>query len=216
MSTNWGRALAVHIVDVSYAYGRAIALQRINLSIQPGEHVAIIGSNGSGKSTLIRVILGLLEPQQGQIIIDGRVNTPAHRQYVHQAIAWMPQRQSTGQFPLLVNELWQSSRNLSAALEFAHHLEVHHLQQQPLHTLSGGQLQRVFLARALASLAGGSGVLLADEPTAALDFAGQSVVAEFIHRIPSTVIVVTHDRSMVQRCSRVLEMAGGQLREVNP
>lgn len=216
MSMTWGQALAVRLVDVSYAYGRTIALNRVNLTIHAGEHVAIIGSNGSGKSTLIRVILGLLEQQHGQVYINGTPNTKAHRQYTHHAIAWMPQRQSTGHFPLLVHELWQSSRNPTATTEFAMQLEVEHLRLQPLHTLSGGQLQRVFLVRALASLAGGSGILLADEPTAALDFAGQAVVSEFIHHIPSTVIVVTHDRNMIQRCPRVLEMAGGQLREVTP
>jgi zinc transport system ATP-binding protein len=88
------------------------------------------------------------------------------------------------------------------------------LIERPLHALSGGQLQRVFLARALGSLAGGAGLLLADEPTAALDFDGQAAVAEALRELPATVLVVTHDRAMADRCQRVVEMAGGQLREV--
>jgi ABC-type lipoprotein export system ATPase subunit len=87
---------------------------------------------------------------------------------------------------------------------------------RPLHALSGGQLQRVFLARALGSLAAGAGLLLADEPTAALDFDGQVKVAEVLRTLPATMLVVTHDRTMAARCDRVMEMAGGRLREVKP
>jgi zinc transport system ATP-binding protein len=215
MSITWSEAHTIHIDNVSFAYHKTIALDRITLHIKAGEHVAVVGSNGSGKSTLIRVILGLLDPQQGDIRINGIANIRPNRRQIQQAIAWIPQRQAVGTFPLLVHELWQSSRNPTAARSIAQQFEVDHLLQRSLHTLSGGQLQRVFLVRALASLAGGSGVLLADEPTSALDFVGQSVVAEFLHQIPSTVLVVTHDRHMMQRCHRVIEMAGGQIREVN-
>lgn len=58
------------------------------------------------------------------------------------------------------------------------------------------------------------GVLLADEPTAALDFAGQEEAAEVLTTLPVTVLVVTHDRAMAARCDRTLEMAAGRLREV--
>ena len=90
------------------------------------------------------------------------------------------------------------------------------LADRPLHALSGGQLQRVFLARALGSIAGGAGLLLADEPTAALDFGGQAAVATVIAAQQVTVLVVTHDRTMASHCGRVIEMANGRAREVTP
>ena len=86
---------------------------------------------------------------------------------------------------------------------------------RPLHALSGGQLQRVFLARAVGGLAGGASLLLADEPTAALDFDGQIKVAEILQSLPSSALIVTHDRKMADRCHRVVEMAGGRLREIS-
>lgn len=63
-------------------------------------------------------------------------------------------------------------------------------------------------------IAAGAGVLLADEPTAALDFAGQADAARLLTSLPVTVLVVTHDRAVVNRCERVLEMAAGNLREI--
>lgn len=81
-------------------------------------------------------------------------------------------------------------------------------------TLSGGQLQRMYLARAIGCVAAGAQVLLADEPTAALDFAGQEEAADVLTGLPVTLVVVTHDRALAERCDRVLEMAAGRLREV--
>ncbi|PWS40500.1 ABC transporter, partial [Streptomyces sp. ZEA17I] len=93
-------------------------------------------------------------------------------------------------------------------------LGVGDLADRPLHTLSGGQLQRMYLARAIGCVAAGARVLLADEPTAALDFDGQEEAADVLTSLPVTLVVVTHDRALANRCDRVLEMAAGRLREV--
>jgi ABC-type glutathione transport system ATPase component len=79
--------------------------------------------------------------------------------------------------------------------------------------LSGGQLQRAYLARAIGQLSAGAQVLLADEPTSALDFAGQEVVAELLAGLEVTRLVISHDIAVVERAGRTLEMAGGRLRE---
>jgi zinc transport system ATP-binding protein len=129
-------------------------------------------------------------------------------------VAWIPQRQSAGRFPLLAEELLASSGDLPAATAAAEALGVAELRRRPLDTLSGGQLQRMYLARAMGCIGAGAGLLLADEPTAALDFAGQADAAELLTSLPVTVLVVTHDRAVVQRCERVLEMAAGRLREI--
>lgn len=197
------------------AFGPTRVVDGVRLCLQPGEHVALIGSNGSGKTTLLRAILGLHPVSAGRMTLDGKeVVSPADWRAHRQRITWMPQRQATGQFPLLVRELLASSASATTAIASAHELGVSQLLPRPLHALSGGQLQRVFLARALGSLAGGAGLLLADEPTAALDFDGQAQVAEVLRGLPATMLVVTHDRAMAARCHRVAEMAGGRLREV--
>jgi ABC-type Mn2+/Zn2+ transport system ATPase subunit len=200
---------------VTCAFGSLRVVDDVHLEIQPGEHVALIGSNGSGKTTLLRAILGLHPLGSGRILLNASDAVTAADWKARRArIAWMPQRQATGQFPLLVHELLDSSSSPKSAYLHAQELGVGDLLHRPLHSLSGGQLQRVFLARALGSLDGGAGLLLADEPTAALDFDGQVKVAEVLRGLSATVLVVTHDRAMAERSQRVVEMAGGRLREV--
>lgn len=209
-------AASLALDGVVCTFGALRAVDHVNLQLEPGTHVALIGSNGSGKTTLLRAILGLHPLAAGRILVDGQEALSTNAWLTRRRrIAWMPQRQATGQFPLLVRELLASSLAPGVALESANRLGVGRLLLKPLSALSGGQLQRVFLARALGSLAGGAGLLLADEPTAALDFDGQAQVAEILQQVKATVLVVTHDRAMVSRCQRVLEMAGGQLREVS-
>jgi ABC-type lipoprotein export system ATPase subunit len=96
--------------------------------------------------------------------------------------------------------------------ERAEQLGVASLLQQSVATLSGGQLQRCYIARALMQIDNGASVLLADEPTSALDFEGQATVAEILASTPATLIVVTHEREMASRCDRAYEMAGGHIR----
>lgn len=212
-----GKAVQVELQRVSCWHGRNQVVNNVALTLQAGEHVALLGSNGSGKSTLLRAILGLHQPVCGQIMLDGEIAvTAAQWQQRRTRIAYMPQRQATGHFPLLVHELLASSGQPAAAQAAASELGVWQFAQRPLHSLSGGQLQRAFLARAMGMLAGAAGLLLADEPTAALDFAGQAAIAEQMAALPATVLVVTHDRAVAARCHRTVEMAGGQLRAVQP
>ena len=173
------------------------------------------GANGSGKTTLLRAALGLHPLSGGSVSVAGAsASTAAGWTTRRREVAWVPQRLTAGRFPLLVRELLARGGNLPAAAEGAQRLGVDSLADRPLHTLSGGQLQRVFLARALGAVADGARVLLADEPTAALDFAGQEQVARLLAGLPVTVIVVSHDRAMSTACDRVAEMAAGRLRLV--
>lgn len=210
-----GQPAKLEITTVSCWHGPNKVVDEVSLTLQPGEHIALIGGNGSGKSTLLRSILGLHNQVRGQITLDGEVaQSNAQWQRRRTRIAYMPQRQVTGHFPLLVQELLASSGRMDEARTAAEVLNVWQFAQRPLHSLSGGQLQRAFLARAMGMLAGEAGLLIADEPTAALDFAGQAAIAEQLAGLPATVLVVTHDRAVAARCERTVEMAGGQVREV--
>ncbi|MEU5017725.1 ABC transporter ATP-binding protein [Streptomyces angustmyceticus] len=187
----------------------------VDLDIAAGERVALTGTNGSGKTTLLRAVLGLHRQTGGEILVGGRGHrTAAERSWRRRACAWIPQRPAAGRFPLLAGELLASSGAPAQAALAAERLGVGALSGRPLSSLSGGQLQRMHLARAVGCVAAGAGVLLADEPTAALDFAGQEEAAEVLTTLPVTVVVVTHDRAMAARCDRTLEMAAGALREV--
>ncbi|MEN8651906.1 ATP-binding cassette domain-containing protein [Streptomyces sp. 21So2-11] len=207
--------LDVRMREVVCRHGRVEAVTDVDLVIAAGERVALTGTNGSGKTTLLRAVLGLHRQFTGSILVGGRdTRSPAEWAWRRQACAWVPQKPAAGRFPLLGEELLASSAAPREAVAAATRLGVGPLTQRPLHTLSGGQLQRMYLARAIGCVAAGAEVLLADEPTAALDFSGQEEAAEVLTSLPVTLVVVTHDRSLAERCDRVLEMAAGRLREV--
>ncbi|GGJ83029.1 hypothetical protein GCM10010123_10830 [Pilimelia anulata] len=206
---------AITFAGVRCRYGRREVVTDVDLAVAPGEHVALTGANGSGKTTLLRTVLGLHPVAGGGVAVDGRrAARPADWSARRRDIAWVPQRLTPGRFPLLVDELLASSGHAAAAAAAADRLGVGDLGGRPLHTLSGGQLQRAFLARALGAVGGGARAILADEPTAALDFDGQRRVAELLAAQPVTVVVVSHDRAVAGVCDRVAEMAAGRLRIV--
>ncbi|MCX4637451.1 ATP-binding cassette domain-containing protein [Streptomyces sp. RPA4-5] len=196
-------------------HGRLEAVSGVDLDVAAGERIALTGTNGSGKTTLLRAVLGLHRQVDGEILVGRRgARSAAEWAWRRRACAWIPQRPAAGRFPLLARELLASSGAPAEAASAAVRLGVGALGDRPLSSLSGGQLQRMHLARAVGCVAAGAGVLLADEPTAALDFAGQEEAAEVLTTLPVTVLVVTHDRAMAARCDRTLEMAAGRLREV--
>lgn len=214
-SASSASAAGLRLSAVSCRHGRLLAVDAVDLVLAPGEHLAITGTNGSGKSTLLRALLGLHREVSGVIEVSGRrARTPADWARRRAEVAWIPQRQAAGRFPLLVRELLASGGHAERAVAAAEDLGVGALLERPLSTLSGGQLQRAYLARALGQVAAGAGLVLADEPTAALDFAGQEQVAGVLAGLAVSVVVVTHDRVVAQACGRVAEMAAGRLREV--
>ncbi|MGW6839095.1 ATP-binding cassette domain-containing protein [Streptomyces sp. NPDC054949] len=207
--------LDVRMRGVGCRHGRVEAVTGVDLEISAGERIALTGTNGSGKTTLLRAVLGLHRQMTGSILVGGRgTGSAAEWAWRRRSCAWIPQKPAAGRFPLLGAELLGSSGAPAEASEAAEKLGVGPLTSRPLHSLSGGQLQRMYLARAIGGVAAGAMVLLADEPTAALDFDGQEEAAEVLTSLPVTLVVVTHDRALADRCDRVLEMAAGRLREV--
>ncbi|MEU9861971.1 ATP-binding cassette domain-containing protein [Streptomyces sp. NPDC047971] len=206
--------LDIRMRDVACRHGRNEAVVSVDLDIAAGERVALTGTNGSGKTTLLRAVLGLHRQTSGTIEVGGRgARSAAEWAWRRRSCAWIPQKPATGRFPLRADELLASSGASAEAAEAAARLGVGALAARPVDTLSGGQLQRMYLARAIGCVAAGAQVLLADEPTAALDFAGQEEAADVLTALPVTLVVVTHDRALAARCDRVLEMAAGRLRE---
>lgn len=204
----------LELIDVTLTYGDLVAVDRASVRVGRGELVVITGSNGSGKSTLVRAVLGFVPLTSGTLTVDGRpAATSAEWRERRRQVAYVPQRTSPGSFPLLVGELLASSGELVAATAAARRLGLGELLSRPVTSLSGGQLQRAYLARAVGSIEAGAVALLADEPTSALDFAGQDDVAELLADLPVTRLLVSHDAAVVARADRVLEMAGGRLRD---
>jgi ABC-type transport system involved in cytochrome c biogenesis ATPase subunit len=164
--------LDVRMRAVACRHGRVEVVSGVHLDIEAGERVALTGTNGSGKTTLVRAVLGLHRQDEGQILVGGRgTGTAAEWAWRRRACAWIPQKPAVGRFPLLGRELLASSGAPREAEEAAHKLGVGPLTGRPLHTLSGGQLQRMYLARAVGCVAAEAGVL----PTPSCAEAGQDL-----------------------------------------
>lgn len=209
--------------NVSFAYpgsegGEAAAevLSNVSLTVVQGERLGIVGPNGGGKTTLLKLTLGLLPVQRGSVRVMGRSPIAARRAGV---IGYVPQRvQAEMSFPLSVHQvasmgLWRGIspwRGLSAAHrarvdEVLGLVGMSALADRPIGRLSGGQAQRVMIARALV---GPVRILLLDEPTVGVDVVGQTKLAEVlaaVHRSMGVAIVmVSHDlRSVAESCDRV-------------
>ncbi|GGM76885.1 hypothetical protein GCM10011609_11050 [Lentzea pudingi] len=208
-------ALSLLLKGVHCRYGRHPAVHSVDLDVPAGLRVALIGTNGSGKSTLLRAVLGFQPVADGVVEVGGeRAVSAAQWRKRRTEVAWIPQLRSTGRFPLLLGELLDSSGDGVAAREAAARLGLEGLESRGVHTLSGGQAQRAWLARAVGAVAAGAGMLLADEPTAALDFVGQEEAAAVLTELPVTLLVATHDRAVAEACDKVVEMAAGRLRDV--
>jgi len=173
-----------------------IALDNVSLSVKPGEFLALVGPSGSGKSTLLDLVAGLARPSSGRILIDGReVTGPAlDRGVVFQQYALLPWKTAIGnvEFGLEAKGFGKAERR-ERALHFLDMVGLSGFEGRYPHELSGGMKQRVAIAR---SLAYDPGVLLMDEPFAALDAQTRETLQDELLRIwkasGKTVVFITH------------------------
>jgi iron complex transport system ATP-binding protein len=215
----------LRIQSLSVAYDGHVVLEELNLEVRRGEILAVVGPNGVGKSTLVRALSGVIPPKRGQIILDGLDITrlsPIHRARL---MAVVPQaRELPGAFTVYQTVLLGRTPYLSwlgiagngdhaavrQALEHTHALE---LAERRVGELSGGEQQRVLLARALAQEAP---VLLLDEPTTHLDLQHQSNLLNLVRKQAReknlTILMVLHDLNLASLyADRVALMVGGQI-----
>jgi zinc transport system ATP-binding protein len=192
----------VEINNLSVQYNNISVLSNINLSVAENDFLAIIGPNGGGKSTLIKTILGIIKPQLGTIRIFGQ--TP---EKCNVPIGYVPQFSSFSRdFPIKVIDVVMTGR-LTGKISLFHRytdmdnkvvenlmekLDIIHLKNRQIGQLSGGQLQKVLIARALATE---PKLLLLDEPTASVDNDSKTEIYEFLKVVNqfTTIILVTHD-----------------------
>ncbi|HIP49853.1 MAG TPA: metal ABC transporter ATP-binding protein [Candidatus Pacebacteria bacterium] len=191
--------IAISVSHVSLSYGSQQILYDVNIDIPKHAIMAVIGPNGSGKTTFIKILLGLIEPNKGNVKVFG-----AEPKKARSRIAYVPQRFSFDQtMPITVMEfLVLSAVNVKKEdIEDAmKHFKITHLQKVALGTLSGGQLQRVLLARAFMQH---PDILYLDEPEAGVDIGGEHDFYDLIKHLHDehdmTIIFVSHEVDIVSQ-----------------
>jgi len=196
----------IEIKNLYVSYNEIPVLENINISIYKNQFLAIIGPNGGGKTTLLKVILGIVSPNKGQIKIDGH-NIDQGRKLV----GYVPQISDFNKsFPINVQDVIlmgrlsdqkglfhnYSKKDYLAAENIMKQLDILNLKNRQIGKLSGGQLQRVLIGRALAS---NPEILLLDEPTASLDAESRNNIYNILKELNDemTILVVTHDLTAV-------------------
>jgi len=197
---------AVLISGLTVTYNHTPILDDINLDIREGSFAGILGPNGAGKSTLLKVILGLIRPTRGEVQVFGE--SPDRQRRAGMIIGYLPQRPLTNpRFPITVLDVVLMGRygqmgflrrpraaDRQIARENLARVGIDHLAERPIGEISGGEQQRVFIARALSVR---PRLLILDEPTISLDACGQDELYGLVARVKAeldlTVLMVSHD-----------------------
>ncbi len=199
-------APAVRVRDVWFAYDQRPVIEEANFIIRQGDFVSVVGPNGGGKTTLLRLLLGLLHPQRGEIRIFGQ-RPEQGRRY----IGYTPQHALHDlRFPITVSEVVHMGRlgftpgpfcgrkDREEVLRALEEVDIAHLARRSYADLSGGQRQRVLIARALC---GQPRLLLMDEPTANVDTTTEQKLVGLLHELNQrmTIVLVSHDLAFVSQ-----------------
>ena len=214
---------------VGVQIGATSILKNVSVSIEPGERIAVVGPNGAGKSTLLSVMAGLRKAS-GRILIDGKNIDDMSPRERAQILSYVPQQPEMpagmtvasyvllGRSPHLSLLGMEGPDDYRIAEEVLAQFDLSEMAQRTLESLSGGELQRCHLARAIAQE---TPVVFLDEPTAALDLGHQQQVLDRIRRIREerqlTVVMTMHDLSLAsQHSDRIILMFEGQIAAQGP
>ena len=213
----------IEVRGVSVSFDGPPVVRDLDLVVSPGEWVGLIGPNGAGKSTLLRAIAGLVG-YSGEIRYDGEGLPSMSRRTIAQTVAFVPQKPFTpdamsvseyvlmGRTPYISYLGTEGRSDLEVVADVLTRLDLEDLASRPLGALSGGELQRAVLGRALAQQAP---VLLLDEPTSALDVGHQQQVLELVDGLRVTgrltVLSAMHDLTLAgQFVDNLLLLDGGR------
>ncbi len=213
----------MEVKNISYHYkGCPEVLKEVSFDVKPGEFLAILGNNGAGKSTLLKCFNHILKPDAGEVLLDGKNLLTQPAREVAKQVAFVSQ--SVPDTQMTVHDVVMLGRRPYMQWGFTeqdhtivhdamHRLDVEDMRGRFLNQLSGGEKQKVMLARALAQQ---PKVLLLDEPTSALDIQNQYGVLKMVQSIcyndKRIALVVIHDLNLALRfCDRFLLLKDGQV-----
>ena len=217
-----GGSIEINHVSFRYSDTMPYVLQNLSLKIKKGEYVAIVGRTGCGKSTLLRLLLGFEKPQKGGIFYDGRDIQMLDMKSLRRRIGVVLQAGNLFQGniysnisisnpSMTVEEAWKAAEMVGMKEDIEHMpMGMNTLIQEGGGGISGGQKQRLMIARAIA---GNPSILMFDEATSALDNITQKIVSDSLDTLKCTRIVIAHRLSTIRNCDRILMMDGGKIVE---
>jgi NHLM bacteriocin system ABC transporter ATP-binding protein len=213
----------IELNSVNFRYGeeQPLVLKDVSIRIKQGEMVAFVGPSGSGKSTVMRILLGFEEPESGSVYYDGQAFDSLNKDLVRRQIGVVLQNGSlmagsiykniVGNSELGLEQAWEAARMAGLEEDIQQMpMEMHTVISEGAGTFSGGQRQRLMIARAIVHK---PRILYMDEATSALDNRTQNIVSESLDRLQATRIVIAHRLSTVVNADRIFVMEDGQIVE---
>lgn len=225
-------AALVEVENLTKYFGegdaRVVALEQVSLQVFPTEVVGLLGPSGSGKSTLLNIIGCIIEPTSGKLKLDGelvcdnrwlrqdlrrlRLEKIGFIFQSHNLLPFLSVTENISLMPELFGLKAEEARK--RAVELLTYLDVVHRKDAMPSQLSGGEAQRVAIARALANR---PRIILADEPTAALDSERAGKVMDLLRKIAleqqAAILTVTHDEKIYDRFDRIFLLRDGKIEE---
>lgn len=214
----------IELRDIRYRYSPSdpLVLDGLNLIVEPGDHIAITGPSGGGKSTLMKIILGLVEPESGEVLVDGEPLARFGYHNYRRQIGAVAQDDNLFAGTLADNiALFDEAPDMDRVVASATAAEIHDdISRMPMQyetlvgdmgsTLSGGQKQRVLMARALY---GQPRLLVIDEGTSHLDVVHEAAVNAAIGKLGITRIIVAHRKETIASTQRVFLLKNNVFQE---
>lgn len=220
---------SINLNQLSFRYSSESAwvLNKIDISVAKGSRVGVIGSTGGGKSTMLDIVMGLLEPSEGSLEIDGVVVDEVNRRAWQSHIAHVPQAIFLADTSIAENIAfgvpkakidYERVKLAAQQAQIADTIESWPSQYKTFVgergiRLSGGQRQRIGIARALYKQAD---VIIFDEATSALDTETEQAVMQAIDNLSEnlTIIIIAHRLTTLKNCSQIIELAGGSVKRI--